>query len=68
LITIKPIYNEFKIIVSNPGSGTRGFSTIAKNLDEIHQAIDHCHGKHWDKNLENCPLCRDRNVSRQRLS
>jgi hypothetical protein len=64
MITIRPVYNEFKITFSNPGSGWRGYSVMARNLDEVHMAIDHYHRmstlvkvEHQGKN-EKCPLCR----------
>lgn len=62
MITIRPVYNEFKITFSNPGSGWRGYSVMARDIPEVHRALDHYHrtGDHkgtWQPS-DNCPLCR----------
>lgn len=56
MITIRPVYNDYKMLFSNPGSGWRGFSVMAKSIDEVHAAIDHHHNRKHDHTK--CPLCR----------
>jgi len=59
MITIRPVYNEFKITFSNPGSGWRGYSVMARNVNEIHKTIDHYHRTNNHGILDtDCPLCR----------
>ena len=67
MITIRPVYNEHKMTFSNPGSGQRGFSVMARGVAEIHEAIDHyfLHGKHkglagTGRTRKGCPLCREK--------
>jgi len=56
VITIAPVYNDYKMKFSYPGTGTRGFSVLAKSIEEVHTAIDHYYMRPHDK--AKCPLCR----------
>ena len=56
MITIRPVYEKHKMLFSNPGSGERGFSVMAKSIDEVHAAIDHYQVR--PHNHLHCPLCR----------
>ena len=58
MITIQQVYNQYKIIFSNPGTRTRGVSFMANNIEEIHEAIDHYYMRHQLK--WTCPVCRDK--------
>lgn len=59
MITISPKYNEHKVAFSNPGSGWRGYSVMAKSLEEVHLAIDHYHNQRGKRHPKSkCPLCR----------
>jgi hypothetical protein len=55
---------KFKVTFSSPGSGLRGYSVYAADLDEVHEAINHHHnhgpraGQHDDGRIDHCPLCR----------
>jgi hypothetical protein len=60
MISIENYGNGYKIKLSNPGSGMRGFSVFASNLGEVHLAIDHyCGNHHASINVPQCPLCRN---------
>lgn len=57
MLTIRQVYNEWKITYSNPGSGQRGYSVMARNLDEVHVFIDHHHARPHIQSK--CPTCRE---------
>ena len=58
MITIDREYNQFKVKVSNPVSGWRGFSVYAKTIEQLHEVINHCYGVgHGCDPVDNCPLC-----------
>ena len=59
MVTINPEGNGYKMRFSNPGSGMRGFSTTARDLDEVKAALDHYTGNEKTKGRAKCPLCRD---------
>ena len=62
MIAITQEGNEYKMKFSWPGTGYRGFSVYAYDIDEIHEAIDHhyLHGDHRaGTRIEECPLCRE---------
>jgi hypothetical protein len=44
MITITQHYSKFKVKFSNPGSGMRGYTVVANNLDEVYRAIEHYQG------------------------
>lgn len=55
--------NGFTIRASDPGSGLRGWSVEARDLDEVLAAVAHYHGRHGTRGCEafaGCPLCRKR--------
>jgi len=65
MITITPEGNGHKVLLSHPGTNTRGVSFHAKSIDEVHEAIDHyhAHGEHKrdhanNRRRETCPICR----------
>jgi hypothetical protein len=54
--------DSFIITVSEPGTGTRGYKTGAKNIAEVTKAAEHYFGiktkrPHGGK-MRSCPLCR----------
>ena len=56
--------NGFTISLVEPGSGLRSRKYNARNMDEVHSAIDHYFGigrtnhHHDDVGVSNCPICR----------
>ena len=64
MITISHERNRHKMLFSNPGTGTRGFTVYARTVKEIHEAIDHYHRSRYASQHTNnqrkkvCPLCR----------
>lgn len=63
MLTISNQANGYKIKISHPGTGTRGFSVFAHGAEEVHHAIDHylccVQPSHSMVAREGCPLCRD---------
>ena len=59
-ISIDP--RGYALKISEPGTGWRGYTVIANDLDEVHLAIDHYHGDgdppHAFETRRRCPLCR----------
>jgi len=48
----------YKVAISYPGTGTRGFSVFARNLPAVHLAIDHYYNMaHAREKHPDCPLC-----------
>jgi hypothetical protein len=58
MIKISQENNGYKMVFSNPGSGTRGFKVVAKNIAEVNAAVQHYYGS--GKCVDICPLCKDR--------
>lgn len=58
MISFSNEYRGYKVKVSNPGTGVRGYSFTARDLDEAHQALDHYYGKNHGEGREDCPTCR----------
>lgn len=56
MITISPVYDKFKFKASDPGSGRRGWSVMLPDLDAVHIALDHYHGRKHDRSK--CELCK----------
>lgn len=48
----------FKVVISEPGMGVKGYSVRARNLAEVHAAIDHYYGNWHGPSEDDCPLCR----------
>ena len=65
MVKIERYGNGYKVKFSEPGTGWRGFSTTAQNLNEVNIALDHYMGgtpkavSHALDSVEDCPLCRD---------
>ena len=65
MVKIERHGNGYKVKFSEPGTGWRGFSTIAQDLDEVKVSLDHYVGgspksvSHALDSVESCPLCRD---------
>ncbi len=57
MITLKRSGAGFKITFSSGIPGEHGFTTKAKNIPEVHLAIDHYYGDTSHDTLA-CPLCR----------
>jgi hypothetical protein len=45
----------FKVSISEPGTGMRGYSVQARKLEQVHETIDHYYGD--PHALGTCPLC-----------
>ena len=61
MITITHEGNGYKIKLSWPGTGTRGYNVHANDVNEIHAALDHyyMHNDHYKiEPADNCLLCR----------
>jgi hypothetical protein len=68
MLKIEQEGNQYKISVSNPGSGQRGYHVMAHSVDEIPLAIEHYFRPntvgterkqlHTNHEIENCPFCR----------
>jgi hypothetical protein len=60
MITIDRGMNEYKLKFSEPGTGWRSHKVVARDVDEIKEAIDHYYGEapHALSPQKNCPLCR----------
>jgi hypothetical protein len=59
MITTDP--RGFLCKVSEPGIGVRGYSFVARDLSEVHEAIDHYYvseNKSHSAARRKCPLCR----------
>jgi len=51
----------YLIRLSNPGTGERSQKFFARDVNELHEALDHYYGHngHWRREpVEGCPLCR----------
>lgn len=64
MISIENHNGGFKLKMSWPGSGFRGHSKKARDLAEVHEAVDHYFGQnatahHSTGRPETCPLCRE---------
>jgi len=60
MITISHQENGYKVKVSWPGTGQRGYNVHANDIDAIHEVIDHYYahnGGHAREPVETCPLC-----------
>ncbi len=61
MLTISRWGDGFKVLLSNPGTGQRGFSVKARSLEEVHVAIDHYHMENKlcvHEGNPDCPICR----------
>jgi len=56
MITITPHYEKFKVKISHPGTGTRGFSVYVKGLDAVFTVMKHYYARPHDR--ANCALCK----------
>jgi hypothetical protein len=59
VITVVKDFNRFKVKISEPGTGWRGFSLDAENLPEVKLVLDHyIGGEHgYGSKVAECPLC-----------
>ena len=58
MITVKRRYNDFSVKISKPGTGWRGYSVVARSVQEVNLATEHYFdGKH-NGMFPDCPLCR----------
>ena len=63
MLKIEQEGNRLKVSVSEPGTGMRGYHVMARDMAEVHQAIDHyyrpnsCDKRHATNAVENCPFC-----------
>jgi hypothetical protein len=59
MLTIKRVYNKFRVKASAPGSGERGWHIDVANLVEVNACIAHYFGQtfHGVRGNE-CPLCK----------
>jgi len=53
----------YTLKMSNPGSGSRGYSVEARSLDEVKEAIDHYYGR--CAKSRTCILCKFRDKETQ---
>lgn len=54
-------YGGYKVKVSEPGTGSRGYSVHANDYKEAIRAVEHYYHKpyhDWKKPPKNCPFCR----------
>ena len=66
MIQIAASGGGYDLKFSAPGTGWRGIKVHARNVQEIHEAIDHhlvaateeARQQHTNSQRENCPLCR----------
>ena len=58
MLKIEKVYNMFRVAVSDPGSGHRGWSVWAENIAELHLALDHYYGATHPKAKSKCAMCR----------
>ncbi len=65
MITIRKHYEKTNVLFSDPGSGRRGYSRDAADLEEAFTLIRHYHGKEHDR--ANCQFCQESN-ERERKS
>ena len=56
MITITPHYEKFKVKISHPGTGVRGFSVYVKGLEAVFTVMRHYYGKLHDEG--DCALCK----------
>lgn len=50
--------NGYKVATSYPGAGVRGKRWHARDLEEVHQALEHYYGPYHGRDpVDNCPLC-----------
>lgn len=61
MLTITNHNNGYSMLLSNPGTGTRGSRVQAKDVAEIIEAIEHYYCKPYHRESQpTCPLCRKR--------
>lgn len=61
MISISNGPNGYEIRISYPsmgGMGVRGFTVLAHDVKEVHEAIDHYFRLVHYRHREGCPLCR----------
>ena len=64
MLSISHRDNGFRVKISEPGTGWRGFSIQASNVKEVHECLDHYYRErngrqHCDcRRKKVCPLCR----------
>ncbi len=75
MFSIEMNEDGYKIKVSAPGSRMRGYTIMAKNLKEVHAAIDHhfaagldgnrnLRHRHTTNSVKHCPFCNSSPVRR----
>ena len=66
MLTITRDGNGYKVAASAPGTGWRGFSVHAKNIEEIGECVEHFYRPsgaaglpHSNSAVPDCPMCAD---------
>jgi len=57
MLTIKRVYNKFRVKASAPGTGERGWQIDVANLVEVNACVAHYFGQHGLEH-KNCPFCK----------
>jgi hypothetical protein len=61
VLTITNNCNGYSILLSEPGTGTRGIRVQAENVAEIVETVQHYYTEPYHREgRPNCPLCRRR--------
>ena len=64
MVSVERNWNGFKVRISEPGTGMRGYSVLARDMDEAKLALEHYYPpnggnkKHPIGGRNDCPLCR----------
>lgn len=57
MISVERYLNRYKVRVSEPGTGLRGWKTIVDTPHEAALCVEHYYGDHSMLKREDCPYC-----------
>ena len=57
MVTIEQSYNDWRVKVSFPGTGVRGYSRVVPELADVFLLVKHHHAKPHDR--RRCLICKE---------